>query len=329
MTAVLRAWSIVALFAATGCGSGSTTAPVARPARVRVELSTIPDVADVPRLMAVDAMRSRGYSVDAIAFADTTATVLALERGELDFANVSDLTAWRAIQKGMPIVAVIDDSRNPNILAATRDIATCADLNGKRVAIQNLAGSNTTVLNRYVEQHCPGTKPRYLVMAGAPTRLAGVLAGELDAAIMELADLDNVDIQQHGKVVPLVIFAEAFPGLTTLSHFTRRELIHKHPDTVKDWLRAMLEARRRIQDARVLEQELVTRLHMTPDVAHTTAVTYLARAFWDVNGRFTAESVQQNIDFMATTVDQPLGVKAADVADLTLLHAVLDEIGRK
>jgi hypothetical protein len=68
---------------------------------------------------------------------------------------------------------------------------------------------------------------------------------------------------------------------------------------------------------------------MAPDIAHKTALTYLAHHVWDLNGRFTPEIVQRNIDFMASAAGQPLGVKAADVADLTLLHAVLDDIGRK
>src|SRR4030095_1051467 len=228
-----------------GCRSERTPAsttgspvPSARAARVRIELTALPDVGDIPRLMAVDSMRAQGYIVDTLALADTTGTMLALERGDLDVANVQDVIGWTAIQKGAAIVALIDDSMNPTILAATRDIKKCADLHGKRVGIGSLAGGKTVMLNRYIESRCPGTKPALLVMAGEGTRLAGLLAGELDAAIMDLENLEKVDSTRRGDASALVVFADEYPGLTTNSLFARRELTEKYPATVKDWLRA-------------------------------------------------------------------------------------------
>ena len=102
---------IVAILLTTGCsrsqtqaGSHASEPSTARPAKVRIELSTSPDVEDIPRLMAIDAMRADGYTLETLEFADTSATVLALARGDLDFAVVSDVTGWAAIEKGAPIV---------------------------------------------------------------------------------------------------------------------------------------------------------------------------------------------------------------------------------
>lgn len=336
MNNVSCVWLVVPVLLVTGCGSAKThvgpnesSAPIARPAALRIELPTSPDIGDLPRLMAVDAMRAHGYTVETLVLADTALTVIALERGDLDFANVADVTAWTAIEKGAAIVAVIDDSVNTTIVAATKGIKQCADLHGKRVAIPNLVGSKTFMVNRYIETRCPGTRPDYLVIAGENTRLAGLLAGELDAAAVDLANLESVDINRQGELSALVVFAEAFPGLTVVSHFARRELTERYPTTVHDWLRALLAARRRIQDPQVLTAELVTRLGMAPALAHTTAATYLEHKFWDVNGRYTPELVQQNLDFTIAAGGLAPGVKADDVANLTFLNAVLDELGRK
>jgi ABC-type nitrate/sulfonate/bicarbonate transport system substrate-binding protein len=279
--------------------------------------------------MAIDAMRAQGYTVDTHAFADTALTVVALQRGDLDLANVSDVTAWGAIEKGAPIVLVIDDSMNPTILAAKNDLKTCAALQGKRVAVPNLTGGKTFMLHRYIDTRCPGTTPALLVVAGEGSRLAGLLAGELDAAVVDLAALRSIDSKRQSEFSAQVVFADEFPGVTALSHFARRELTEKYPATVKDWLRALLEARRRVQDPQVLANEFVTRLGMTRPLAQTTAATYLEHKFWDVNGRLTPESVQQNLDFAIAAGSLKAGVKASDVANLTLLNAVLDEIGRK
>ena len=238
--------------------------------------------------MAIDAMRAQGYIVETLVFADTTGTMLALERGDLDFANVQDVTAWAAIEKGAQIVEVIDDSVNPTILAASHAIKDCVDLQDKRVGVGNLGGGKTVLLNRYIERHCPGTKPALLVVAGEHNRLAGLLAGELDAAIMDQDNLQDLAPARQGDVSALVVFAEEFPGVTLDSFFSRRELAEKDPATVKDWLRDLLEARRRIQDPKVLIEQLVARLGMAPDAAKRTAVACLERNFWDVNGRVHA-----------------------------------------
>ena len=304
-------------------------APVTRPASVRIELSTAPDAGDIPRLMAIDAMRAQGYVVETPVFADTTGTMLALERGDLDFANVQDVTAWAAIEKGARIVEVIDDSVNPTILAVNSTIKKCADLQAKRVGVGNLGGGKTVMMSRYIERHCPGTVPDLLVVAGENNRLAGLLAGELDGAIMDEDDLEEIEPARQGEISALVVFADEFPGVTLDSFFTRRELAEKYPGIVRDWLRNLLTARRHIQDPKQLTDQLVARLGMTPAVAQKTAVACLERNFWDVNGRYTPAIVQQNIDFMSSATGSRPSLKAGDVSDLTFLNAVLDEIGRK
>jgi hypothetical protein len=242
---------------------------------------------------------------------------------------VSDVTGWVAIEKGAPIVTLMDDSVTPIILAAKADIKRCEDLSGRRVAIPNLAGGKAFMLRRYLEMRCPAAKPELLVVAGEAARLAGIMAGELDAAVMDLETLDRIDGSRRSGWHSLVAFAEEFPGLTALSLFARREVTEKSPAMVKDWLRAVLVARRRLQDPGVLSGELVARLGMAPALAEKAAVEYLDGNYWDVNGRYTSDSLQNNIDFAIAASSLKPGTKASDLADLSFLNAVLDEIGRK
>ncbi len=146
---------------------------------------------------------------------------------------------------------------------------------------------------------------------------------------MDQDGLEDVAPARQADVSALVVFAEEFPGVTLDSFFARRQLTEKYPATVKDWLRDLLEARRRIQDPKLLAEQLVARLGMAPDAAQKTADACLERNFWDVNGRFTPAIVQRNIDLMTKASGQAQGLKASDVADLTFLNAVLADIGRK
>lgn len=318
-----------ALLTTTVVPTATVSAPIAKPAKLRIEIPTPPDIGDIPRLMAYDSMLAQGYSIETLSLADTTSTILAVEKGDLDFANISNTSAWIAVQKGIPLVTLIDDSSNPSILAANKEIKQCADLNGKRVAVPSLAGSQAAMLYRYIETHCAGTKPNYLVISGKDNRIAGLLAGELDASLQDQADLARLVGSSPGDLRAFLVLGQEFPELTTLSVFTRREMTEKYPATVKDWLRALLNARRQIQDPKVLSDEFVKRLGMDPAIAQTAAATYLERKYWDVNGRYTPEIIQQNIDFYTTAGSLKEGLKANSVADLSFLNAVLDEIGRK
>jgi ABC-type nitrate/sulfonate/bicarbonate transport system substrate-binding protein len=279
--------------------------------------------------MAYDSMQAQGYSLESLSLADTTTTILAMEKGELDFASVTNTSAWIAVQKGAQLVTVIDDTSNPSILAANKEIAQCGDLNGKRLGIPSLVGTQAEMLYRYIETHCAGTKPNYLVISGKANRIAALLAGDLDASLQDQADLASLVTKNPGDLRAFLVFGQEFPGLTTISLFTRREMIEKYPETVKDWLRALLNARRQIQDPKVLSDELVKRLGMDPAAAQTTAATYLAHKFWDVNGRYTPEIIQQNLDFCTTAGILKEGLKANSVADLSFLNSVLVEIGRE
>lgn len=300
-----------------------------RPKSLRMEIPVPPDISDIPRLMAVESLQAQGYTIEPLSLNDTTVTVQAMEHGDLDVASISSSPGWSAIQKGASIITIMDDSALSSLVAAKKGIEQCADLDGKRVGVASLKGSNAAMLTSYISRHCPAAKPDYLVIPGKGGRLVALLAGDLDAAVVDLSDFITVKPDRQGDVHALSVFSEEFPSLTSLSFFARRGLAEQYPETVKDFIRAVLAARRRIQDPQVLSAELVKRMGLDPDTARTTAKNYLDRKMWDVNGGYTLDSVQQNIDFLVKAGGLGPGLKAKDAADLSYLNAVLDEIGRK
>ena len=68
---------------------------------------------------------------------------------------------------------------------------------------------------------------------------------------------------------------------------------------------------------------------MDPAAAKQVGDVYLKANVWDPNGSLTRENVQYTIDFLTGIKSLPAGLKADDVADLSYLNAVLDEIGRR
>lgn len=306
-----------------------TRTATGRPEVLRIELADQPEITEIPRMLAVESLRAMGYTVETKAFNDNAVSAQSLAQGDLDVGNLSVSVAWSAIEKGAKIVTILDDTADTRVLIAKRDIQKCADLNGKGVAVTSLTSTQTFMVYRYLEKNCPGTKIEPLVIPGSSARLAGLLTGQLDAASINLENLLKLQAQPNSGLHELVAFAVEFPTLRGASQVVRRDLLEKYPETAKDIIRANLLARRKIQEPDVLSDLFVKYLQMEPAEAQATAQVFLEHKVWDVNGGFTPENLQTSLDFfVAAGAIQP-GLKTSDVADLSYLNAVLDEIGRK
>jgi ABC-type nitrate/sulfonate/bicarbonate transport system substrate-binding protein len=329
--------SFVALCAAVlsaACGRAAPapeTATVgARATTIRMEVGGTPDATDIARLIAVETLRAQGYAVETLNYADDALMFVGMQQGDVDVASVSDLVGWNAIAQGAPALALLDESRMTVLLAADASIRTCADLHGKPVGTGPVGGGNMLMTHRYVETTCPGTEPQYVRIAGgSPVKLAALAAGAVNATTLELYDWVELPPAYAGRFHVLAWYSDVFPGLTSISTFVRRDFADSYPETVRDLVRAILQARRRIQDPAVLAEELAKRLGLDPVRARKTAEAFLERQVWDVNGGYTMERLQSHIRFYVDAGALPPTIEAGDVADLSYLEAVLREIGRQ
>lgn len=318
-------------FLVVACAAPTPT-PTPVPARLqtlRIELAADPDVSDVPRMMAADALRKMGYTIEPVDLNDNALSAQALEQGDLELGYISNGIAWAAVQKGAKLVTVFDDAGEVRILLTRADIQKCSDLNGKRVAVPLPSSTQALMLDGYLARTCREAQVERMVMSGTGARMAALLANQLEGATVDLDNLIELERQGDTSLHALAIFSDEFPGLRAASEVTSRSLTEKYPETVKDMIRAGLVARRQVHDPQVLSDALVKYLQMEPEQARTVAEGYLEQNVWDVNGGFTPEIIQENIDFLVKANALQPGLTPGDVADLSFLNAVLDEIGRK
>jgi NitT/TauT family transport system substrate-binding protein len=307
----------------------ATSASPARPEVLHLEVPDDPDISDLPRLMAFDALKEQGYVIEPVSLAETTLVTVAMIQGDLDFAVISNVDAWLSIEEGAPLITILDETAITRYLVVNENIQQCSDLNGQRLGIASLKGTATIYLYEYIKVHCPATVPSYLVLSGSGNRLVSLQAGELDAAMLDLTDYIELKNESQSTAYPMVIFANEFPGLTTTSFIARREFAEQYPEAVKDLIRNVLIARRQLQDPEVLANELVTRMGIDAIAAPAIARTFIDDHVWDVNGGYTIDKLQDNIDFLHDTAGVDLTLSASEISDLSYLSAVLDEIGRK
>jgi ABC-type nitrate/sulfonate/bicarbonate transport system substrate-binding protein len=307
------------------------TAP--SPAETRTFLIDVPetgDAIDIPWFMAVEALEEQGYAIERVHFSAVDATtVLAMDEGNLDMCSMSNQLAWSAIAEGAPLITFLDMAPTQFILGAKKEVQTCADLDGRPVAISEVSTVSGAMLNVYIERNCPEAEPDFLIVKKASGRMAALLSGEVDAATIDLQGLIYLEGEDPGAYHALIIFAEEFPGLQINSYVTRRDLAEQYPELIKDLIRAVFDARRSLQDPQLLSEAIVEYLPVQPPDPQQVADLYLSGSTWDLSGEYTLDTVQATMDFMQEYGDLAPELEAKDVADLSYYEAVLDEIGRQ
>jgi ABC-type nitrate/sulfonate/bicarbonate transport system substrate-binding protein len=302
------------------------------PSTVRIRFGDLinVDVRDVPLRMAFDDLAARGYTVEKVYVSSSAMTTDLLIRGDVDIAMVNNQTVWTAIAKGAELRTVGPFTATTGVLAAGAAVQSCSDLDGKSVGAPGSTGLSPVLFRTYVERHCPGTQPQLVVMPEAQARTDALLAKRLDAAMLPGEEL--LKLQRGGKLPlhSLYDYASEFPDVQAEGLHVRRDWAAQHRGVLEEFLRAQLLAYRRvIQNPQVLYDESTRRLKIDADTAAAIGRSHLDMHIWDANGQLTDGNVQSTIDFLVKANAVPAGMKAAQVADLTFLNAVLDAIGRE
>ncbi|MFQ5855417.1 MAG: ABC transporter substrate-binding protein [Anaerolineae bacterium] len=303
--------------------------PVERP-HIRVAYPSIVDMEDIPSVMAHQLLVEQGYAVTPTFYAQSELAVEALARGDADFGNGADRTFWAAISKGANIVTIMEQAANGWAIFAIPDIQTCEDLGGRRFAQHSEGAVSKAMSDAYILENCPGTEPEILIIPGSENRAAALLAGEIDASPVELADAVQIELQRPGEFHVLANFAVDVPKLKTTALYVNGDFAAEHPEAVKDYIRALLTVHRQIvKDPDSLIAEASKWLAIDPEVLPKVVEAQFAANSWDVNGGLDEDSIQFSIDFFTNAGRLDPGLTVDDVADLSYLNEVLDEIGRQ
>jgi NitT/TauT family transport system substrate-binding protein len=301
---------------------------LAKTGKLHVSSPSSPGPENIPFWMALDTLREQGYEVETTQYARFDLQTAALVDGELDLSIAGHPNALAAVAKGAPIRAIAGRVANQYVIAAKAAIGSCADLQGKNVAYPATASVGGAMCDAYIERTCPGTQPQIIVISSSSNRLAALLAGEVDAAVLRAWDMPELERQAPGKLHVLSYFAEEFPLVDVDEYYVHTDFAAKHPGIVKDFVLALVQANRLVQDPRILGEEIARYL---PDdaTALEDADAFLVHKAWDVNGGLTIESIQATLTLLTDAGMLPSELRPEQVVDLSYLNAVLDEIGRR
>jgi ABC-type nitrate/sulfonate/bicarbonate transport system substrate-binding protein len=298
--------------------------------QLRVAYPSVVDMEDIPSFMAHHLLVKQGYMVEPTFFAQSELAVMALSQGDADIMNGAARNVWQAASQGANLLTVMEHAANSWGILTIPEIDTCGDLQGRRFAQHGEGAIDRALLDVYISENCPGTEPEILTIPGSMNRAAALLAGEVDATGVKIADIIEIEFQAPGRYQLLANFALDLPMLKTTGVYVNGDFAVRHPEAVKDYIRAVLTVHRRIADKPdLLIPQAVRWLAMDAEVLTAILEAQMAAGSWNVNGGLDEESIQFTIDFFTQAGRLSPGLTAEDVSNLSYLNEVLDEIGRQ
>lgn len=227
----------------TAAPSGGAQAPATVPERseFRVLYGSVTG-SMTPLWLAVEKGLFERYGLrPEVDYAESTVGTTAVSVGDAQLNVNEGVSATRAIAAGSPLkIIAYFNKRNPYSIVARPEIVTPADLRGKAIALLR-PGDTTDVSARIA------LKPRGIVLGedvqplsagNSPSRLAALLSGQVAAALLSEAFVDQAVGQ--GMHVLISLEKEQLPYIST-GVLINTSFGRESPNTVVAFLKAMIE----------------------------------------------------------------------------------------
>ena len=323
--------AVLVTFLLAGCGP-STSSVGSNQALLHLDIGypSAVDVEDIPSLMAHELLVEQGYTVTPTFYSQAELAVAALARGDADFSVGAGRTIWQAISQGAELIPIMEHAANGWLALSVPEIATCRDLDGRRYAHHSEGGVSKAMSDAYILEKCPGTQPEILIIPGSANRAAALLAGQIEVAMVKVADRVEIEAQAPGRYHAVMDFAHDLPMLKTTGVYVNQEFAAQQPEAVKDYIKAVLTIHRQIaDDPNVLIPEVNKWLPIDAEILPQVLEAQLAVNTWDVNGGMDEESIQFSLDFFTRAGSLEPGLTVERISDLSYLNEVLNAIGRQ
>ncbi|MEU4615014.1 ABC transporter substrate-binding protein [Streptomyces umbrinus] len=281
-----------------------------------------PDIAAVPLLAAVDAVREQGFDVKVEEAAEPELAIEGLVRGDYQFSAEATSPALVAMSKGAPIRIVADAVGNQWAVYGARNRADCDQLDGRPFGIFSEGSVATAMVRQWVSRDCrKGSEPEYLTIGGSDARAQALLSGQIDATALEVTDAITLERAGGGKGLHrLADFKEVFPGLHPQTVYANEDYLDQHRGPSQAFIDALVAEHRKINaDPDYLVSLMKKYLPEAYDeeTAKITSRRYVEAGLFDAAG-LTPRSVQRTVDFFADAgIVKHMPVE--DVADLSFV----------
>jgi NitT/TauT family transport system substrate-binding protein len=240
-----------------------------------------------------------------------------------------------AIEKGANLRLVVTRVKNEWSVYALNAIKTCADLNGRKLAIHSEGAVSTAMLKNWIATKCPQAKPNYLIIAGSENRLAAMLANQIDASPVELGDAVTLDLKAADRYHLISNFGADLPDLQVTAVYVNTTWAAANPGSVVAVVKALLEQHKKVDGNPAYLKEISQKF--VPNTINKDTIDVAAKKYTDLkmfptDGGLTRENLTYTAKFFGPAPDgagATAKVMPVDsFADLTFLKLALAALGK-
>ncbi|MGH7825376.1 MAG: ABC transporter substrate-binding protein [Candidatus Binatia bacterium] len=252
----------------------------------------------------------------------TNITISALTTKNIDYATAS-VAAMRSAISGLPIKTVMFMVQRPlHVLVARPEIRTIQELKGKILSIGAYGDLTDFILRAILAQHQIDRERdvNVFIVSGSGARLAALLSGKVDAAI--LPPPFNVKAEHQGlrRLAAGADFYEG--GITGLSVHTDK--LRKNPQQIRKMIRAVFKAHAFMKSNKSETIQIMSEwLKLEPSVAVASYEIYL-RAL-SPNGLVSDRALMLDVERTRETLKIKEDVPLSRVVDFTNVRETLQQ----
>jgi NitT/TauT family transport system substrate-binding protein len=216
---------------------------------LRVGVIPIVDVAPIYLGVEQGFFEERGLDVELVPGSGGAAAVPGVVSGDYDFSFGNVTSILLASSEGLPLRIVangVSSTADPEtdfsavVVPGSSAIQSVADLEGKRVAVNNLKNIGEVTIRQGIEDAGGDGSNVEFVELPFPEMPAAVAGGNVDAAWV-VEPFVTVATGQGARAV-FYPFAEPIEDLTVATYFTLEPTIQEDPDLVDDFQAAINES---------------------------------------------------------------------------------------
>lgn len=265
-----------------------------------------------------------GLDVDLVMITGGSRSVAALLGGSTQIGTGSATAPLVAAARGSDIVVIAASyNKFPYAIVAKPEIQTPKDLTGKRIGILNFGGSNDLALQLAIKEWGLKRQEVDIIIGGdAPTRLAALTTGRIDATVLSPPHLTKA-VKAGYRV--LADMGEMRANFSQSTAYVRKNYLAQNRETVKKFLKAYAEAVRILRNDRENSLKvLAKRLRLDDREILEATFNYYSPRF-SYPPRVDLVGVKDTLDFYAERNPELKNRMPKEFID----HSLIDELEKE
>ncbi len=275
-------------------------------------------------------LKREGLNSEVTAMRGTAPSMQALVSDSIYVALAANDGPIGLVEKGLSVAMIAGGSKTTHMIMGGKGFKTYEDLRGATIGSSTLTSGTAFLLKRVLKTRGLEYPRDYKLVnvGGSGPAFSALSTGNIAAAILSVPisfRAQEMGFNLIGRV------SDVFPNYLLSSFSIRREWAAAHRSEVVRFLKAVLQARKWLEDNRKAGAEFLAKeLDMKPKLALKGLDYYLTNRAWEPDLNIDMDGLRTVVEIYAEQANLPAPAPSPEkYVDLSYLHQAWKELGWK